>query len=201
MNAGAATSPHRFNPKHRIVGAIVLVAVAVVFLPMVLDGGRGTGSAEDPTVEIPEQDRKVFVSRIQPLDAGAEAARDEAAAPGQTAPPPAAEPAPSQVEPVKPKPRAVAPAPAASAADSAAAGGEGWAVRIGTFAHDANVERVMTAVKKAGFTPKSDEITVGGENATRIWVGPYVDKAAAEKALARINKSTGEKGLIVAYPW
>jgi DedD protein len=199
MNAGAATSPQQFNPKHRIVGAIVLVAVAVVFLPMVLDGGRG-GSAGDPAIEIPEQDRKVFVSRIQPLEQGAEAAHDDsAAAPARPVSPPPVDPAQGEVEPVKPQ--AETAAPPARGSQVAAAKSEGWAVRIGTFANDANVERVTSALKKAGFKPNSDDIVVGGENATRVWVGPFTDKSAADKALARINKSTGEKGLVVAYPW
>jgi cell division septation protein DedD len=47
---------------------------------------------------------------------------------------------------------------------------------------------------------KSDTVTLEGGKATRLHVGPYKDKAAAEKARVRIQKLLGESVLVRAAP-
>src|SRR5689334_8612486 len=56
----------QFNPKHRIAGAVILVSLAVIFVPMLLD--ETAPPAENQTVtEIPARDAaetKVVVSPV-----------------------------------------------------------------------------------------------------------------------------------------
>ena len=50
------------------------------------------------------------------------------------------------------------------------------------------------------------ETTVGGKIktkkgvATRVWVGPYAKRVQAARVRTRIERVTGEKGLITPYP-
>ena len=62
-----------FNPRHRIVGAVILVALAVIFLPMVLnDEPPPTGTT--PVVETPVADTRM--SGMPPADDAAPAVTD-----------------------------------------------------------------------------------------------------------------------------
>lgn len=62
-----------FNPRHRIVGAVILVALAVIFLPMVLnDEPPPTGTA--PVVETPVADTRI--AGVPPADDATPAVTD-----------------------------------------------------------------------------------------------------------------------------
>ena len=53
----------QFNPKHRIAGAIILVSLAVIFVPMVLDESKPP--AENPTLaQIPARDAPASETKI-----------------------------------------------------------------------------------------------------------------------------------------
>src|SRR5689334_3038124 len=58
----------QFNPKHRIAGAIILVSLAVIFVPMLLD--ESNSPAENQTLtKIPERDTadtKVVIAPVAP---------------------------------------------------------------------------------------------------------------------------------------
>ncbi|MEW6353320.1 MAG: SPOR domain-containing protein [Pseudomonadota bacterium] len=60
--------------KQRLIGAAVLIVLAVIFLPMLLDGD--VGSALAPT-NIPPKPETEFVSKVTPLDEVPPAAADE----------------------------------------------------------------------------------------------------------------------------
>ena len=71
-----------FNPRHRIVGAVILVALAVIFLPMVLnDQPQETGTA--PVTEAPVADARM--ARVPLADDATPVAadRDRATAPAR----------------------------------------------------------------------------------------------------------------------
>ncbi|MBI5611649.1 MAG: hypothetical protein HY942_01055, partial [Gammaproteobacteria bacterium] len=56
---------HDFDPKHRIVGAVILVALAVIFLPMILNK-QPEPPAVAPIAEIPPPDSKVVTAPVAP---------------------------------------------------------------------------------------------------------------------------------------
>ncbi|MCG6870831.1 MAG: SPOR domain-containing protein [Gammaproteobacteria bacterium] len=195
-----------YNPRHRIMGAILLVALAVIFLPMILESPEN-GPTGTPPMEIPEKQHKVFISKITPVQpeaSGAGTAAEPSASATQTVPVP--EPAPAGGEP-KPKPEStpaaskpepVASTPAEPPAASGAADSDAWLVRIGTFSKMENARRIMSLLRQKGFGPKSGEVHTGGQSATRVWVGPFATRDEAITVRARILKETGEEGLIVA---
>jgi len=207
----------QFNPKHRIAGAIILVSLAVIFVPMLLD--ESTPPPENQTLtEIPARDvpaeTKVAVTPLTP----------EAETAPVPAPTPSTEPAapPSAAKPVAPdtgaapatpeaKPAAVetterksdpTPKRASATPPNEAPGkiSKGWAVQIGTFANTANAERLRERLKGLGYAVNAEAVTVQGNKAVRLRVGPYREKSAATKAKAQLQKDVNIQGLVVAYP-
>lgn len=188
---------HDFDPKHRIVGAVILVALAVIFLPMILNK-QPEPPAVAPIAEIPPPDSKVVTAPVAPLEPAPTAATPTA---------PAAEPA---NEPVKEspavKPAEPAPAPAAkpnkpAAKDKPAAKIEkGWVVQAGVFASAENAKQLRDKLRKLGYTAEIDNLVVDAKSMARVRVGPYRDNAAAKAAQARLQSQAGVKGVVLAYP-
>jgi DedD protein len=184
-----------FSPKHRIVGAIVLVALVVIFVPMILSGRepppelKGAREAP-PRAEITES-RMV----VTPIADGAEPKESSEAA--QVTPPAESKPAP-EAEPVAPveKP-AVAKKPEPAPAKAAAVKIEdGWMVQVGTFSNTENAARLRDRLKSLGHSVHADSVTVGGKKAMRLRVGPFADRARADRAQAQIRKETGVAGVV-----
>jgi DedD protein len=179
-----------FSPKHRIVGAIVLVALVVIFVPMILSGREPPpelkGAREAPTrAEITET--RVLVTPVTP---------------DETTPPESSEtvkvvqvpvdnkPAPVEKATVAKKPE---PAPAKPAAVKIE---DGWMVQVGTFSNTQNATRLRDRLKSLGHSVHADSVTVGGKKAMRLRVGPFADRAKADKAQAQIRKETGVAGVV-----
>jgi DedD protein len=210
----------QFNPKHRIAGAIILVSLAVIFVPMMLD--ESTPPAENQSLtQIPPRDAtptetKVVVTPIAPP--GELATRPAAAAEPAPEKPTAdtSPPAPAPVESAKPdtqskptsiaaaekKPEAAAkPRPvAAKPNDVAEKISKGWLVQVGTFANSENADRLREKLKGHGFTVNSETVTVQGSKAVRLRVGPYRDKPTATKAQAQLQKELNIQGMVLASP-
>jgi DedD protein len=103
----------RKRARRRLVGAIALVTIIAVFLPMVLDHEPKPVS-QDVSIKIPSPDAGVFTSKIVPVAPAqkpAPASKPEAAAPAEST-----SVAPAKAEP----PKVVAAAPAAKSATAAA---------------------------------------------------------------------------------
>jgi DedD protein len=208
----------QFNPKHRIAGAIILVSLAVIFVPMLLD--ESTPPAENQTLtQIPPREAgvaetKVVVTPVEVAPIATSANKSPPAAtdsPGPTTDVPPATPAPTTVETAKlpaPKPAAEKHAEttakakpvAAKPADVAEKVSKGWLVQVGTFANADNASRLRERLKELGFAVNAENITVQGSKAVRLRVGPYRDKAAATRAQAQLQKELNIQGLVLAYP-
>ena len=189
-----------FNPKHRIVGAIVLVALVVIFVPMILDEReppaelKGVREAP-PRTEITET--RVVVT---PVPAGEIKPGDSSEAAKITPPPAESKPAPEAKPAVPAEKPAVAkkpePAPEKPAQPAAAKIENGWVVQVGTFSNTQNALRLRDKLKSLGHAVHTDSVTVGGKKALRLRVGPFADRARADKAQAQIRKETGVAGVV-----
>src|SRR3989344_3603201 len=165
-----------FNPKHRIVGAIVLVALVVIFVPMILDEReppaelKGVREAP-PRTEITET--RVVVT---PVPADEAKPRESSEAAKITPPPAESKPAP-EAKPAVPQEKP--PQPAAAKIEN------GWVVQVGTFSNTQNALRLRDKLKSLGHAVHTDSVTVGGKKALRLRVGPFADRARADKAQAQ----------------
>ncbi len=215
----AALDAPQFELKHRVAGALILVALAVLVLPAVLDGSSDGEEAVRHSVGRPDVDTpSVFVSRVQPLGKTTTVHEDPVKATPRS--PSGSTPAKvATATEVVPQPSAAIPSPrvddapaAATAAspptDRAAAAStsdepaieRGWMVQVGVFSKMENADRLLVLLRDAGFDARANEIKTDSGNATRVWVGPFEDRVSAARVRSDIEASVGEKGFIATYP-
>ncbi len=207
--------------KQRLWGAVILVALAVIFLPMLIQGPAPDSGVSDVPLTMPDAPAGQYETRELPLVAPGEAPEGGAVGLDNTAANPdaadlatpampgagasVAQPAPSasSSQPVplgaegvsEPAalPAEIAPAPAspASTLPAPAAGGD-YAVNLGSFANAANAEGVVRALKQSQLPGYSEPATVNGRSGYRVRVGPYATRADAEAARLRAQQLRGD---------
>lgn len=198
--------------KQRIIGAVVLVIAAVVFLPMLLTGQDETTRVE---VDVPEppalDDREITlaapvelpepepVAEIPPSlpEPAAPPAEPVAPAPAPAAPPMVTAPsAPPSAPPAAAPP---APAPAAPSTPPAAPASGNWVIQLGSFSSAENAEALRQTLRTQGYNAYTVAARVGGNAITRVFVGPVVERDEANRLRDELARRQGNKGLVVAY--
>ena len=169
----------RRQSRHRLIGASLLVVVAVVGFPMVFDNQPRRIPVHLP-IHIPAQPP---VSPLTPV----------AAVPAE---PPTPSPAPTPAAAVAPGPEAKAPSPAPAAKPAAPApskpdaAGERFVVQVGAYADAASVRNVRQKIERAGLKTYTQVAKTNEGNRTRVRLGPFNSRAEAERAAQKI-KSLG----------
>ena len=194
-----------FNPRHRIVGAVVLVALAVIFLPMLLNdrppetgpGVGGTAAPNTRTVIMPvtppavsgkptEKTAGVARTVVVPVEPPEEIPATVPAPPLPEAPPAQAKPA-AEPKPVKTKTETKTKPPAAE---------NGWVVQAGAFTQVENAKRLQAQLKQKGYSALLDPPNPAKGKTVRVEVGPYKDAAAAKAAQVRIDNEFGIQSVV-----
>jgi DedD protein len=186
--------------KQRLLGAAVLIALAVIFVPMFMSDSAPRKSAEMETTNLaipPAPDRE-FQQRVLPVEPAPVADSPLPTTPDATAQAPV--PSPSADEVGKPDPAATVPpqavtpappaadTPSAPAAPSAGAAADSrYYVHLGVYAEIANADDLVAALKKGGHPAFTESTQFQGKSAARVRVGPYANRAAAESARLRIR--------------
>ncbi|MEP6483018.1 MAG: SPOR domain-containing protein [Rudaea sp.] len=191
--------------KQRLLGAAVLIALAIIFVPMFLSNSPQQQENTTRSMEIPPPDEHKFETRTMevagpsapvPVPAASDPNKivtvDTHAPPRVDAQPevsstlPAPLPKPAAVTPPKPAaPIETAPPPAAPVAVSNGR----FAINLGIYADQGHANALVANVKKAGFSAYSESTEYQGKPATRVRVGPFADRAAAETARLKIKQS------------
>ncbi len=234
--------------KNRLLGAALLVVLAVLLIPLFL------GEPKQAPQPLPEPDNiNGFQSKIQPLP-DPKSIENQAVPPKQQdnegglvlkkfdqlqqpiEPPPfmQEEPVPAPVEKVnappklqpkpepvvkkppvpekvedvekvavkKPPPKAVEPqkipekkAPTTQQATS------GWVVQAGIFSKSENAESIAKVLRSNGHKPKLSEARTSFGTATRVWIGPFKNKAEAQALSKKIEQQTGNGGYVAEFPF
>ena len=159
--------------KQRLIGAVVLIALAVIFLPMLVQGPAPDSGVADVSLRVPDAPAGDYETRELPLNVPA-AAAGQAALPAAESATPAAEGTTAA-----PAGAAATSAPAAATPDPAVAAGN-WAVSFGAYASARDADAVLSRLRQAGLKGFSEQATVNGRQAWRVRVGPYPDRALAE---------------------
>ena len=212
--------------KERLVGATVLVLLAVVFVPMLLDvpwkEGEGTPDA------IPERPRGGFTTKTislgEPetprLDAEIERehrrhAQEATDAPrdstGTSATASATTTRNETSLAAAPQEPAVAPQESAAASQEPAAAREsaaeaagtapgGWAVQLGSFSVPKNALALRDRLRSKGYAAFIESgFTAEGE-VSRVFVGPVLERGRAESSMAKLRREMQIEGIVVRYP-
>ncbi|MGI8561924.1 MAG: SPOR domain-containing protein [Luteimonas sp.] len=174
--------------KQRLVGAAVLVALAVIFLPMLVKGPAPDSGVSDLPLTMPDAPGGDYVTRDLPLVApggeGAPVLRDDVLPTVDTATvPPARQALPlpdDAASAASPLPDS-GPAAASTRLPATVAGGD-YAVSFGAYGSSGNAQTVVTRLRAAGLPGYREAATVAGKNAWRVRIGPYATRADAEAA-------------------
>ena len=225
--------------RRRLIGAIVLVTLVIVLLPMFLDS-EPRPLNQEISIQIPAQSTE-FSSRVASLpkpaapesaNAGeakeAEAAKANGGEPERKAPDAELTPAEAEkprateaegraepekrvreeraprVEPsaksmakaetkpqpkpeTKPQPKPV-PKPAADAPREREAGGDGFVVQVAALTDPEKAKSLKGRISESGLRAYTEVVRTARGDVTRVRVGPYPSKEAAQKAAEELKK-------------
>lgn len=192
--------------KQRLIGAVVLVALAVIFVPMLLQGPVERHPTDIP-IEIPP---KPVVNATPPTPAAERPVAPVASAPFTPSQPAdtAASSAPA-LQPEQAEP-AVADVPAPTAPVSAQeplsttsrtpSDLAAWAVQVGSFGTESNARGLRDSLRKKGYAAFVESIKTDGNTFYRVRVGPTAQREEAERLQAALAKKESMKGLVVPHP-
>lgn len=189
--------------QQRLIGAAVIVALAVIFLPMLLNGG-GDNAQVSVKMKIPPEPNYSFRSASEPMppattSAPAPTVQAVVPTPKQSAPPP-----PQPVQPkAAAKPPAAVPEPPVPAQNKAAVKAKpvtpSWVVQVASFSQESAAKTLREHLRKDGFSAYIDRFEDKGKAYYRVRVGPKLTRAGADQDLAKIEKAFKLKGIVVPY--
>ena len=181
--------------RRRLVGAVALVLLAVVVLPMVFDP-EPRRPAPPVSVRIPGEDDTAFAPKLAPAPKAAAEKKTDAvkppvaekkAEPVEKKAEPAekkAEAAQKKAEPAEKKAEPAAPPPAEQARAQAALAGAEYIIPVGAFANAGSVTARLAHAKIPYYT---ESVSTAKGSVTRVRAGPFASKAAADQALEKLK--------------
>ena len=211
--------------KARLIGATVLVLLAVLLIPELLSGRKAAAPAvaQDAaargtrtfTIELAGASGGSTVTEAPAAAASpvaeAPAASEPAGPPPGPAEAPAATPAAESLPPPQPASESVrvaqatdaSTAPPASEPDAAIAPAPvipargGWAVQVGAFGSEASARKLVDQLREAGYRAYIAPVSRGGKTLHRVRIGPEAARAEAESLVAGL-KVRGLPATVVA---
>ena len=211
--------------KQRMVGALVLVALAVIFLPMLFSR---QDEQRQVIVEAPAAPQAPAVAQVQmepvavpepqrlpqePVPSDDEVAEQTApsmpiaAAPPVAAPAPApaakpAAPAPAPAPAAKPTPapaQPIAAAPAKPDTSQSRVDANGlsvsWSVQLASLSSRASAESLQKTLRSQGYNAYIR--SADGKN--RVFVGPLIERAEADRLRDLLSRQQNLKGFVVRF--
>jgi DedD protein len=183
-SASNEASEIRRRGRQRLIGAVAIVLLLVVFVPMVLDS-EPRPARNEPALTIPSKENP------PPLPPPA-----QPRAPRPATPAPVATPAAPAAEP--PKAAGITPEPAAKSAVPAPKL-EGFAVQIGAFREEEKLGQARGKLAAAGIAHYTERLENAAGALTRLRAGPYATREAAEAAAEKL-RGLSLQGQVVTLP-
>lgn len=201
--------------KERIIGAIILVVIAVSVVPVFLDGPPKEGEVTSVRVLLPGQngqESKTVVlnrERSEPIPFANESQTDSrpvinkekklperessivieaASAANEASPPPE-----TNAPPEKSSPSAVVAIPSATSTTGM------WAVQLGSFSSKENAENLAANLRKQGYAAFLSQLKTSSGELQRVRIGPQKDRESAKAMVVRLLK-VGHKGQVLPHP-
>ncbi|BFT29874.1 SPOR domain-containing protein [Alteromonas sp. D210916BOD_24] len=195
--------------KNRLVGTIIIVALAVIFLPDFLDGKKEIN--REPFVSVPSNPPQKPIVEPEPFPservakaATPELALEEAVALDD-------EPQVTQTENSESNANTVSHSVDRVEQDDLASqtviesksdiadDDAGWVIQLGSFRHEKNVRALLTKLEKAGYRAFSRKIQTSSGPLNKVFVGPDLDKKKLVSALPHLKELTGLKGKVTEF--
>ncbi|MBB5209848.1 SPOR domain-containing protein [Microbulbifer hydrolyticus] len=209
--------------KQRIVGALVLAALAVIFLPTLFD--REGARYIDVTSQIPPApDIKPItiaepepVEDVEPAPPVDQVFQPEYVEQKTAAPDPESvslEPPPEKAKAVEPEVAAAKPAQEAEPKSAPESHvqlpaeetqlddkglPEGWVVQVGAYKEAASAERIRSKLMDAGFRAYTRAVDTPKGRLVRVFVGPKLSRVDAQSDKQKLDKLLQAETLILRY--
>lgn len=211
--------------RRRLVGAVALVLLMVTILPMVLDDRSSKVPPQEIAINIPSQDGPEFSSKVAPQgepveeiisepvlsapepsdnEPDFEAAPVEPASKQESVKPALPEPSvkkeaakpeakqlATKVEPSKPEPQKQKPV------ETKPVNAGSFLVQIGVFSDPINVKNLQDKLSGQGLKSHTEIIPTASGDKTRLRIGPFASREAAEQALNKV-KAAGLSGMVIS---
>jgi len=166
--------------KQRLIGAIILISLAVIFVPMLI--GQKPTESDIVSIEIPEPpedlDSRILALPEQETEALAEVSISK-------------EEGVKITKPTIPEP------PKAKAVEGITA----WVVQVGSFSDQKNADALSARLMKAGFTAFVEESAGKQGEIYRVRVGPELSKEKADTMKVALQKAQKlSNAIVVQYP-
>ncbi|MGH8373114.1 MAG: SPOR domain-containing protein [Gammaproteobacteria bacterium] len=188
--------------KERVIGAVVLVVLGIIIIPWVLQGPAPESSVTRnvplpaaSTTAAPQEYRMDLSGQAsQPVQPAMNPAQPTPSA--AVANPPAAQAVRHKAPPSTPTTAPQSqPIERAAAASSTVSGG--WMVQAGSYGSEHNALKLQQTLAQRGYHVLISRYSTGSTTYYRVRVGPYAERAAAEKAVPAINHIYGGKAKVV----
>ena len=195
--------------KERLIGIIVLVLFAVIFIPMFFTGTNDSILKNKESVSISKESE--FISKLKPMT---DTATDSNTENIELAPVVEESLAPVVEESLAPVvEESLAPVVEESLAPvveeipfnqemlkTDAVGQMNWVVQVGSFLSKDNAEKLNQKVKKAGFRSFVNPTTQNNKIMHQVCLGPEYDEADAKNLLKEIKNKMKLDGIVKKYP-
>ena len=214
----------RKRARRRLVGAIALVTIIAVFLPMVLDHEPKPVS-QDVSIKIPSPDSGAFTSKIVPATPGLKTAAELPVKPDVPAQAAVSKPEAPQVAAATPAAKPVVATPAPLANDTEAApprkapdpaekakvtdkpkpvdnikpitkGAAAYVVQVAALNDPDKAKQMRDQIAAAGVKAYTEVVPTTKGNVTRVRAGPFASRADADKARDTL-KGMGLSGNVI----
>jgi DedD protein len=181
--------------KQRLVGASVLIALAVVVLPMMLGGRPDGDSPESQKIELPPQPSELdFETRRYPIGEQVpkpQADRSEAVVKPLPTPDPVVESIPDRealpsIEIAEEPPVEVIPL------ETQPEDTGRYIVQVASFGAVDNAKRLSEALRSYGYSVKTDTVKSDVGTLHRVRVGPYGTESEANGVVSRLQTQVGD---------
>ncbi|MCZ6802825.1 MAG: SPOR domain-containing protein [Proteobacteria bacterium] len=195
--------------KERLVGAAVLVVIAVIFIPMILTGPIDSGSITK--TNIPDRPSEKFSSKLIPLTDTMEPVatlikenavnNDQGITDGI-----------KKKTSAKPQDDTLAKIESGDSipgnnktvqetiVKDKQVGLTAWVVQLGSFSSKVNADKLNLKLRKSGFPAFVEPLKQENETVYRVRVGPELLRADADVLLKKIKTKMKLVGIVLSYP-
>ncbi|MBG6285956.1 MULTISPECIES: SPOR domain-containing protein [Pseudomonas] len=209
--------------KQRVVGALVLLALAVIFLPMlfsreddvrqvvveapVMPKPPAMPTVEVQPTEVPEPQAEDAENGVPPAETAAAQAPSAPIASSPAQQSQSAQPKAPAPQPVAPKPAAPAQQPAQASAAPAAPAQQpaqrldsnnlpvSWSVQLASLSNRARADELQKSLRSQGYNAYVRSF----DGMNRVFVGPVVERAEADRLRDQLGKQQKLNGFVVRF--
>ena len=184
--------------KQRVVGAAVLVALGIIFIPIFLDEA-GLDQARVESHELPQSPGEGFSSRVVPLNEDDVTALEQAAqataeqllgpsianedgTPGGVSEMPSGQ---TEEKPPQENPRT---------------GVVAWVVQVGSFTSIANAQALEKRLRANGYKSFLEKLNDETGISYRVRIGPELAREKAEEIRGKLSAEINTNAIVIRYP-